>query len=445
MSQNSGRPCPACGTSVPAGQRFCSNCGTDMNVSGQPGQQGQYGSSPQQGLPPTQQTPQYGGYGQQQQQQVPPYAQAPGSYGQVPQYQQPQRSNPIAEALGALGLLFFLRRYRPGYQARRQSSGCCGCLVSLVILLAIFGTPAFLYFRANPNAWNQLKAKIQNSSNNGANNGGTSAPGTTPTIGITPITTTFTNQTVTYAGVDITIQSVVQATSFSDDGSAGSNGVMRINIKEVNGGKNNASYFYSDIAHLILSDNSSVALANALQSIGPNSSVTRDNWLDFAMPTSAKVNQMKLVLGSAKDAQITIPLTGHANLSAFQARTVNPNKPINYAKMNWTLKSATQGLSIDGKQAATGMVYVVLTFNIDNPSSGDVVTGFTDSYMRLKSADSTNPSVDNTLPLTVKANTNGATGTVTFLMPANSTAYTLIFLAQQGLSNTPVNTDFTIQ
>src|SRR5579863_5153280 len=95
-------------------------------------------------------------YGQPQQ-QVPPYAQTPGSYGQqqpVQPYQQPQRSNPIAEALGALGLLFFLRRYRPGYQARRQSSGCCGCLVTLVILLLVFGTPALLYFRANPGTWN---------------------------------------------------------------------------------------------------------------------------------------------------------------------------------------------------------------------------------------------------------------------------------------------------
>src|ERR1700694_269936 len=147
MSQIPGRPCPACGTSVPAGQRFCSNCGTDMEVS-RPASQ--YGGPPPQNFP--------------QAQPVPPYAQSP--YGQQQQYQQPQqKSNPIAEALGALGLLFFLRRYRPGYQARRQSSGCCGCLVTLVILLAIFGTPAYFYYRANPNVINQIKNQVQTSGN----------------------------------------------------------------------------------------------------------------------------------------------------------------------------------------------------------------------------------------------------------------------------------------
>jgi len=422
MSQHSERPCPACGTRVPTGQRFCSNCGTDMTVSGPASQ-----------------------YGGQTPRQVPPYAQAPGQYGQqVPPYQQPQqKSNPIAEALGALGLLFFLRRYRPGYQARRQSSGCCGCLVTLVILLIIFGTPAFFYSRANPHALNQ----IFQSGSNSTDNGGTLNTSITPTINITPITTPI-NQSVTFAGVNITIQSVVQATSFSDDSSAGSNGVVRIKIKEANNGKNNADILYSDVAHLILPDNSSITLANSLQSISPDSSVTRDNWLDFTVPTSDKINQMKLVLGSAQDARITIPLTGNANLSAFQSKTVSPNTPISYGGLNWTLKSATQSLSIDGKQATAGNVYVVLTFNVDNPTSGNAVIGFTDEYMRLKSGGSTNPSVSTTLPTTLDANSN-AVGMVTFLTPANSTGYTLILLAKQGgvdpQSSTQVNTDFKIQ
>src|SRR6266567_1855811 len=163
MSQVSGRPCPACGTPVAAGQRFCSNCGTDMEVS-RPASQ--YGGPPPQNFP--------------QAQPVPPY-------GQQQQYQQPQqKSNPIAEALGALGLLFFLRRYRPGYSARRQSSGCCGCLVALIILLAIFGTPAYLYYRANPHFIQQIQQNINN-----GNSG--SVPNTQP-----PITTAPINQTVTY-------------------------------------------------------------------------------------------------------------------------------------------------------------------------------------------------------------------------------------------------------
>jgi zinc-ribbon domain len=438
MSQVPGRSCPACGTPVPAGQRFCSNCGTDLTVSGPANKYGvPGGSSPQQVSP----------YGQQQ---VPPYAQAPGAFGQqqMPPYQQPQqKSNPIAEALGALGLLFFLRRYRPGYQARRQSSGCCGCLVSLIILLAIFGTPAYFYYRANPNVINQIKNQIQHSSNsinNGNGNGNGSVPTTQP-----PITTANINQSITYAGVDITIVNVQQSTAFINDNSSATNGMIRVNFKEANNGKNTADFLYGDSAHLILPDNSSVTLANALQSIGPDSGVTRNNWLDFAVPTSDKIDQLRLVLGTAQEAQITIPLTGKADLSAFQARTVNPNKPINYGGLNWTLKSATQALSINGKQATTGMRYVVLTFNVDNPTSGNVNIGFTDEYMRLKAGGVTNPTVATTLPTTINANSSGVNGTVTFLMPENNTAYTLIFLAKIGgidpQSNTPVNTDFRIQ
>lgn len=430
MSQVSGRPCPACGTSVPAGQRFCSNCGSDMTVAGPASQ---YGGQPQ-GYTPAP-------YGQ----QVPPYAQAPGAFGQQP-YQQPQqKSNPIAEALGALGLLFFMRRYRPGYRPRRQSSGCCGCLVALVILLLIFGVPGYVYYHAHPNVFNQIKNQVQqssNSTNNNVNNG--NPPTTQP-----PITTVNINQTVTYSGVNFAIESAQQSTAFIDDTSATTNGMIRVKFKETNNSGQNAGYFYSDMAHLILPDKSSVAPVNELQSGSPQNGTTRENWLDFTVPTSDKIDQMTLVLGTDQEAQISIPLTGKADLSAFQAKTVNPNIPISYWGLNWTLQSATETFSVAGKQATTGMRYVILTFKVDNSTSGNVVIGFTDEYMRLKAGSATNSTVSTTLPLYANANTSGATGTVTFLIPGNNTAFTLIFLSKQGGSNPQpnpqVNTDFKIQ
>ncbi|HEY6540157.1 MAG TPA: zinc ribbon domain-containing protein [Ktedonobacteraceae bacterium] len=438
MSQASGRPCPACGTPVPAGQRFCSNCGTDLSVSGPARQSG--GSSPQQ-MPP---------YGQPQQ-QVPPYAQTPGSYGQqqpVQPYQQPQpqRSNPIAEALGALGLLFFMRRYRPGYRPRRQSSGCCGCLVALVILLLIFGIPGYVYYHAHPNVINQIKNQVQQSNSgtgNNVNNGNGSTPTTQP-----PITTANINQTVTYSGVQITLESVQQSAAFPDDTSTGTTGALRIKIKETNNSGQNGNYFYSDVAHLVLPDKSTVALSNALQAIAPDTATTRENWLDFAVPTSDKIDQITLVLGSTQYAQMSIPLTSNANLNTLQAKTVNLNKPISYDSLNWTLVSATESFSIAGHQATSGMRYVVLSFKVDNPTSSNKVIGFPNEYMRLKAGSIVNSPADGistTLPLGANANTTGTTGTVTFLMPQGNTAYTLIFLANPNYSNVQVNMDFTIQ
>ena len=133
MAQTSGRPCPACGTMVPAGQRFCTNCGADI-ASAQP-------------------VSQYGGSAQQQasMHQVPPYAQAPNVQQQFnpslyQQQQQQQQTNPLAEVLGALGLLFFMRRYRPGYEALRQRHGACGCLFMIMVLLVVVGIIGFFVY-----------------------------------------------------------------------------------------------------------------------------------------------------------------------------------------------------------------------------------------------------------------------------------------------------------
>lgn len=358
-------------------------------------------------------------------------------------YQQPQRSNPIAEALGALGLLFFLRRYRPGYRARRQSSGCCGCLVALVILLLIVGTPAYLFFKANPGKWNQLINQIQHSNNSTGNTVDNSNSN-----GVTPVTQppVNVNQSVTYAGVNITIESVQQASIFTDDNNVASdtNGMVRVKFKETNNSGQNAGYYYPDVMHLILPDKSSVALANVQQAGPPQNGTSRENWVDFVVPMSDKVDQMTLVLGTSQEAQMSIPLTGKADLSAYRAKTVTLNKPISYDTLNWTLVSATESFSIPDKQATSGMRYVVLSFKVDNPTSGDRTIGFPEDFMRLKAGGITSSQSDKNMPLYAKANTTGTTGTVTFLVPQSSTGYTLIFLAAQNYSNVQVTNDFTI-
>jgi|GEM_PF-683930 hypothetical protein len=434
MSQQAGRTCPVCGTSAPLEQRFCSNCGADLSLTGQassPNPASQYGGNTPQtypsAQPPAQTYPSA-------QPPVPSYAQAP--YTQYQQPQQPQKSSPLAEAFGALGLLFLLRRYRPGYRPRRQNSGCCGCLVMLVILLIVVGIPGYLAYKNNPN----LLHSLQNQTNTPGNASSSVPPTKQP-----PITTASINQTVAYAGVDTTIVSAQQSTTFLDDSSSATNGMIRINLKEANNGSQNASYFYSDVAHLVLPDKSSVNLTNGQQAYGPNSNIVRSNWLDFAVPTNIKINQLTLRLGGSQEAQINIPLTGNANLSAYQTKTIHPNTPISYDNLNWTLKSATKSLSINGKQAATGMCYIILTFNVDNSTTNNVAIGLTNDYMRLKLGSTTNSDTGNTtLPLYANANTTGNSGTVTFMMPSSGNAFTLEMLAVDGYSSAQVNTNFTL-
>jgi hypothetical protein len=139
-----------------------------------------------------------------------------------------------------------------------------------------------------------------------------------------------------------------------------------------------------------------------------------------------------------------MPLTGSADLTAYQPKTATLNTPINYWGMNWTLVSATRTPSANGKEADAGMRFVVLTFKVDNPTSNTIAIGFPGDYMRLKSGSITNAPSDHTLPLYANANTTGTTGTVIFQMPEGATAYTLDLLAKQGGASAPASANFQI-
>ncbi len=414
MSQMSGRSCPNCGVPIAAGQRFCTNCGAILEAQPQP--PSQYGGPlPAQSYPQAQQVPPYA----QQQLPVPPYAQA-HQQQQVPPYaQQPPQQSPIAEALGALGLLFLLRRYRPGYRAQRQRSGCCGCLVLLLILF-ILAVPALLIARSTIRNFPQ-------SLNVGGING-------KPTIQ-PPITTVQINETVPYAGVNITILNAQQSQTFLGDPNSDTNGMVRLNLKE-SSTTGRGNFFYGDVARLILPDKSSVAPVNEKQSFRPDAGVTRTNWLDFPVPMSTQISQITFQLGKDTEAQVAAPLTGKANLTQYQPKTAQLNSSTHYAGLTWTVTSANIGLSDDGKQADKGMRYVMMTMKVDNPTSSDFRAYWGD-YIRLQAGGSTSaPEVDSIsgkFPLDFAAGSSGTAGSLTFLLPEGSTSYTLILLAKPNL------------
>ncbi len=236
MSQPSGRTCPKCGISIAASQRFCTNCGTVLEAQPQP--PSQYGAqAPSQSYPYPQPAPPYA----QQQQQAPSYVQP--SQQQVPPYmQQPaQQQNPIAEAFGALGLLFLLRgfggRRYAGYRPQRQRSSCCGCLVLLVVLFLCLGVPSLYY--ASRTSISSI-SKGLNFSSGSSNRNSNSSITTQPTI-----TTVQLNEAVHFAGVDITIVSAQQSQTFLDDSSSSTTGMVRLNLKEDNKSTASARYLCS--------------------------------------------------------------------------------------------------------------------------------------------------------------------------------------------------------
>jgi len=433
MSQMSERHCPTCGISITADQRFCTNCGTVLEAQSPP--PSQYGAQPpSQSYPYSQQTPPYAQQPQQMQpyaqQQVPSYAQSPQQ--QVPPYaqqQQPQNQSPIAEAFGALGLLFLLRgfggRRYAGYRPQRQRSSCCGCLVLLVVLFLCLGVPS-LYYASKTSLSSLSKSLNYSNGSSNSSNSSDSSTSTTPP----PITTVQINQTVPYAGVDITIVNVQQSKAFLDDRNAGTTGVVRLNLKEDNKSTARGGYLYGDVTRLILPDKTSVAPTNEQQFEGPDAGVSRTNWLDFPVPTSVQISQLTLQLGKDTEAQEMIALTGKANVTQYQTKTTQLNNvTTQYAGLTWTVASATVSLGHKGQQAGKGMQYVTVSLKVDNPSSRDF-SAYWGDYFRLKSSDTTSaPSSDTNFPLSFAAGSLGGTGDVNFIMPAGSTSYTLIFLS----------------
>lgn len=372
MAQTPPTFCPQCDAPVKAGHRFCANCG--LVLAGPP-VDGE--SAPE--LLPTR-----------------PLGQPQAPDAVMPQGQTSWRSGPPS-ALPQL--------------PKKRSFGRAGVVLVLLLVLLLLGVG--VYFASG-----FMGVHIP---------GLSSGPGAQSTV-----TTTQLNTTLTYAGADLTILTAQQAQSFADDPNSAADGMVRLNIQEQDKTSSQMNLAYNDIARLKLpGKNAEVpTYVKAKGSIAPGS--TQFSSIDFAVPTDVKVNQLTLVLGSATEAQLEIPLTGHANLSRYASRTVSLHGQMTYLGLNYTLVSVASQWSMAGQQTSKGMVYIVVTLKVDNTLSQQAIPGSAYDYIRLKAGNSSATPVDTTLPTAFDTGEMGKTGTVTFLMPQGSSAFTLILLSQGG-------------
>lgn len=325
-------------------------------------------------------------------------------------------------------------------QAPKRSRGCLMTSIVLLLVLALGGLGGFYIIRHNNSNGSSQNGNTSSGQQSASNGSTPTSVATSGSNGNTPgsggPTTIPLNLKFPYSSVDFTLVSGQQASSFSDDTSTPQGGV-RVTMKEVNSTTNNASFLYSDVVRLIMPDGSANAPSNEKNPIGPDAGISRDNWIDFVV-ASQNIDLSKLVLrfGSATENQMNIPLVAGTDLSKYQSKAVTPNSAFQYAGLNWTLTSATESLSANGKQAATGMVYVTVTLKAVN-SSANGFSGIPTDYMRLQSGDSKSPpTTDYTFPISVASQSSG-TGTVIFPITQGGTSFTLLMLAQQA--STPIN------
>ncbi|GAC1380916.1 MAG: hypothetical protein NVS4B7_03480 [Ktedonobacteraceae bacterium] len=256
------------------------------------------------------------------------------------------------------------------------------------------------------------------------------------------VTTTQINTAVTYAGVDLTVLTAQQAESFADDPHTATTGMVRLHMQEQNKTSTRVSWSYYDIARLLLPGKNTVAPTFVQAKVAIASGVTQQSSIDFAVPTGTPINQLLLRLGASNEAQMDIPLTGQADLSKYAPKTVKLSATMSYVGLDWTLASATSQLSIAGQQASKNMAYLVVALKVDNTLSQRAIPGSAYDYARLVAGSTTFLPKNTTLPVAFDAGETDQTGTVTFLIPQESTAFTLILLAQGGADQ--ASTDFQL-
>lgn len=285
-------------------------------------------------------------------------------------------------------------------------------LVLLVVLLVLGGAGYFVWFILGPGA------------------------------GQSAITTTPINATVTYAGVALTVQQVQQSQRFIDDPNSDTGGMVRLSIQGKNNATTTVNLVYTNIAQLVLPGGKVVTPTYVKSNVSLAPGATQTSIVDFAVPSTIKVEQLVLRVGATEEAQMDIPLTGHADLAAYTPKTTTPNKTLEYQGLDWMLVSAISQLNLDNQQASKGMRYVTVTFKINNTLAQTAIPGSPYDYMRLKVDTASLTPVASTLPTSFDAGAAGKTGTVTFLVPQNATTLTLVLVSQDGFDQATTTMQF---
>jgi hypothetical protein len=410
MAQIQPRYCPRCGAPIVTKSRNCATCGLTAEAM----------LSSRTHIRPTQDY-------QQEQQQL-PHADRQASQDHPHIQQGYQQLSMQASQAGQEGYPY-ARRQSLQEQVEQDSAfssparlGRKGFLLLLLALLVLLGATSYVI----------------------AGFLGVHLPGFANSSVQPPVTTMAINSSVPYAGIDITVLNAQQSEGFIDDPYSRTSGMVRLNLKEQNNTASRVTWGYYNIARLVLPNKSIVSPIHVKAKVGIAPGTSQMSVIDFAVPTSDHIGQLTLRLGATNEAQMLIPLTGKANLSKYQPKTIHLNGQMQYFGLNWTLTAATSSLSLDGQQAASGMRYIIVKLSVDSTLSQLAITGSPYDYIRLKFGNTTASPKDTTLPISFDPGATGVAGTVSFLVPQNTKALTLILLPQRQSGSDLASTNFQL-
>jgi hypothetical protein len=385
MAQTHVQYCPRCGTEIIPHQKFCATCGLPAEAQGSA-----------QAAPPVAQMPS-GAPGLPPQAYPDPMAQA--AQTQIPleqvQTQQFQYGSAVAPE-------------PPSAKRRLGRNGIILLSIALLLVICAGGYAVLQGLGVGKPAQSAIvKTNIQTS--------------------------------VPYAGVDVTVLNVQQAQNFLDDPATATDGMVRLQIQAQNKAQQSTTLVYNRIAHIVLPGGKQVAVTYT--SINPTlvAGAAQTSNVDFAVPTNVKVDQLIFQLGTADEAQLDIPLNGHADVSKYAPKTIQVAKTLSYLSMNWTVTSASSQLSLNGQQASKGMRYVVVAFSVDNPLMQTVISGSPYDYMRINADNTAIAPLGTSLPTSFEGGAIGKTGDATFLVPQDAKTLTLTLSTQNSAGFDPAS------
>ncbi len=452
MVQSSNRFCASCGTALEAEQRFCPNCGnaveaptssptsrsTPEETTSAVPQLGMSGSNPDYNSPTvaTPPVPESGAFNTPpppppDQSSMPSYPPPPPPSDPYPSYNQSSASYPGIgypstgqPTPGGYGVPDFARP-----QPNKNRTGLIIGIVAVVVVLIVGGVIVLPgMFKNNTRTTTQATSTSVAQTQSTPSDNATTTSDATPTTSSTssqPKTVTFAKPLAfTYASVDISVISAQQAKTFSDDSayySQSNSGILRLNIKESSNDPNNSfsSYYPTSDMMIVKPDGTTSKAESAQTDESVNNGVSRQNWVDFAVPMSIDVSKLVLRVGSSGEEQVQVPLKDGADLSKYQPKTSALNKSTTFGNMTWTIEQGTLSLSYGGNQAKKGQVYITLKFKVVNNGTSPAIKSPYD-YLRMKSGDNTYQVKDPLdMPVSFEAGSTAEYSSV-FLVPASA-------------------------
>lgn len=266
------------------------------------------------------------------------------------------------------------------------------------------------------------------------------------------VSTVNVRRRASYADLNVTLVSVQEATSFSDDLIHTGPATVRVTLSVNNPTSNAIDIAYYDVARLLVPKQQPIAPTNLTLSAVPAARTTQTGWIDFPVAKNTALSTLKFQLGNASIGEllVTIPVSGAYNASQYDAHSYNKSVPITYTFKGWQqpvynlyyhLTRIDVRNSYNGVETKAGQQYYVLYFTVDNPNGAWISPGTGYYYIRLVLNGGNRSPMDNTLPEAFKPNAHGVKGYVAFQGPAGMHNLNIFFLweSQPGGFNTPVS------